>query len=125
MFGPSCGLGDLAVGAGIEVGTAAEEQAVEAFEQVVRVVAEAVRGQHDGDPAGLVDGVHVGQPQVQPGRRARPLVTAAPRRQGDAWLREELVRDDADEGWTCVQDWGKYARLWEPLHVFSVTEGSA
>ena len=37
----------LAVGRRVEVGAAAEQQAVEAVEQRVRVVGEAVRGEHD------------------------------------------------------------------------------
>ena len=99
MFGPSCGSG-LAVGAGVEVRTAAEEHAVEALEQGVRVVARSrarAARRRSRRPRGRRARRSAGG---SAGRRARPLVTAARQAPRRGRLREELVRDDADEGWT-------------------------
>ena len=88
----------LAVGGGIEVRAAAEDEAVEAVEQRRGVVDVAVGGQDDGDAAGLLHRLRVGEPQREPraarrSRSLRPGVAA----QAGLGLGAQLVRDDPDQ----------------------------
>ena len=61
--GAERGVRQLSVRRRVEVGPAAEDQAVEPVEQRSGVVDVAVGGHDDGDPAGLLDRLRVGQPQ--------------------------------------------------------------
>ena len=87
----------VAVGRGVEVRAAAEEQAVDAVQQRRDVVHEPVRRQHDRDPARLLHRLRVAEAQRQPRRVAvtRGAVRREPPRGGR--LGAQLVRDDADQ----------------------------
>jgi hypothetical protein len=98
------------VGSGVEVGAAAEQDAVEAVEERVRVVGEPVRREHDGDPARLAHGLHVREPEVQACRAQITLRSTGRGGPGRGRILAQLVRDDADQWGACVPD--------EPLYVF-------
>ena len=95
--GPSCGWRACAVGRRVEVGAAAEQQAVEAVEQRVRVVGEPVRGQHDRDPARLLIACTYVSRRFSRAGREVALAAAGRGAQAGSRLRPELVRDDADQ----------------------------
>ena len=56
----------LAVDRRVDVRAAAEHEAVEPVQQPVDVIHEAMRRQHDREPAGLLHRLRVGQPQREP-----------------------------------------------------------
>ena len=91
------------VGRGVEVRAAAEEQAVEAVEQRLDVVDEAVRGQHDRDrrPPPAAPACSVSRSDSRAGARSRSRA-AGRRRPGRGRVGAELVRDDADQWGACA-----------------------
>ena len=95
--GPEQRVRGVAVDAGVDVGPAAEDQAVEAVEQRGGVVDEAVGRHHDRDPARLLDRLRVRQPQREALRRKVTLPASGGERPGGLGVGAQLVRDDADQ----------------------------
>jgi hypothetical protein len=96
--GPEQRVRRVAVHAGVEVGPAAEDEAVEAVEQRGGVVDEAVGGHHDRDPARLLHRLRVGQPQRELGREEVAITAPGSERPRGLGVGAQLVRDDADQG---------------------------